>query len=620
MITKITDWLCRISLVTVSLLASSAVGQVTFDVPQADHQPALSAPLSLALSGNNAHLIVPPSASLSITGPITIEAWMKSPDYAGQMTILERYNQDVARDGRGGYGLSTNAGSAVFTLCPGDLRFRCVNAYSSATLATNVWQHVAAVFDGAEMRMYINGVLAGRRSIRVRPPGPTNGELRIGSTNASLQPFTGLIDEIRLSNSSLYLTNFELSAQLVSQNSTVGLWKFDNGSAIDWSSHGNNAVMMGGAAFSPDVPSVPTVAFQIVPTPNVGPSNRLKGIKTISPTEVWAVGEHGPPTYCCFPKEAVSLRWNGLQWVSVPLPPPFGPPAGFSTGNTLVDVDAANGSSVWAFGIAGSNSSARVVLIRWNGSSWIVAGEARDPQYPMNGIGTAKAMTVISDTDIWIVGARIGGASWTLHWDGTSLTTVPSPNLDMGGNGLADVDATAPDNVYAVGSFMVIRWNGSEWVPVSQTSRNIHYLSVAVAGLGNVWLGGRLTTCGPFSGCSSQDGLFRLFDGQFAQVGISGLSAQQVSYNALDAVGPNNVWLAGYADARTLVAHFDGTTWRRIPSQNTPITGGDLDELLDISVLDSTEVWTVGFYSDVFYEPQYQNIVNNLALRRTLIP
>ena len=128
-----------------------------------------------------------------------------------------------------------------------------------------------------------------------------------------------------------------------------------------------------------DAPWTQSATFRITPTPNVGPSNTLTGVKTISPTEVWAVGSHGPADRCCFPKTPVSLRWNGSQWIDIPLPVPAG------TGSAiLIAIDATSPTNVWAVGTIGSGSGQpvdKVWLLRWNGLQWNTVALVADPVY-----------------------------------------------------------------------------------------------------------------------------------------------------------------------------------------------------------------------------------------------
>jgi hypothetical protein len=73
------------------------------------------------------------------------------------------------------------------------------------TVATNTFQHVAGVYDGQFMRLYINGVQVASRDFGSIAPIPTNNlSLKIGvdsTGNGNL--FSGLIDEVNIFNRAL---------------------------------------------------------------------------------------------------------------------------------------------------------------------------------------------------------------------------------------------------------------------------------------------------------------------------------------------------------------------------------------------------------------------------------
>ena len=88
---------------------------------------------------------------------------------------------------------------------------------------------------------------------------------------------------------------------------------------------------------------------------------------------------------------------------------------------------------MWAAGYtndAGSTSSLGTLIEHWDGTSWSIV--------PAPSPGTAPRLTGVSGTSpasIWAVGydTPAGGSgpqTLTLHWDGTSWTTVASPNPD----------------------------------------------------------------------------------------------------------------------------------------------------------------------------------------------
>ena len=70
------------------------------------------------------------------------------------------------------------------------------------------------------------------------------------------------------------------------------------------------------------------------------------------------------------------------------------------------------------------------------------------------------------------------------------------------------------------------------------------------------------------------------------------------------AVGSNDVWAVGWCchatRDRTLIEHWDGTSWSVVPSPNP----GDFDNFLyGVAAVSANDVWAVGYYAHVLYAP-----------------
>lgn len=88
-------------------------------------------------------------------------------------------------------------------------------------------------------------------------------------------------------------------------------------------------------------------------------------------------------------------------------------------------------------------------------------------------------------------------STFTMHWDGTAWSVIPSPNVDVG-NYLSGVDGAAPDDLWAVGNSnssrsvyqtLALHWNGTAWavVPPALSPTNSQFLAVKVFSSTNVW-------------------------------------------------------------------------------------------------------------------------------------
>ncbi len=96
------------------------------------------------------------------------------------------------------------------------------------------WSHVASVFDGSELRLYIDGVRRDSGALTLPSSVIANypGVLRIGANAATSDHYSdGLMDEVRISSSPRYSGESFTppSAPFAVDGSTVALWHFDEG-------------------------------------------------------------------------------------------------------------------------------------------------------------------------------------------------------------------------------------------------------------------------------------------------------------------------------------------------------------------------------------------------------
>jgi YD repeat-containing protein len=224
---------------------------------------------SLSLNGTSGHVTVPGSSSINISGPITIEAWIKV------TAITGNYQDIVCRESWGQAG--TGGGYEFAITSTGKVRldlYQSHNHYTTVigatTITTGAWHHVAGVFDGSQMRVYLNGVLDGSISTTSGPASGTS-PLNIGKSTYTTYYFGGLIDEVRISAAALYNSNF--APGLGPANQTRAYWKFDGQTANDSSGNGNNGTLQTGATYATGVPAQGGLQ-QPVPVAN-GPYNGL---------------------------------------------------------------------------------------------------------------------------------------------------------------------------------------------------------------------------------------------------------------------------------------------------------------------------------------------------------
>jgi hypothetical protein len=222
--------------------------------PFAPQSTPASGNASLTLSAaQGSYVNVPSSPTIDVTGPFTIEAWVNvtSPTSAAGQAIVERYNWSSVDDG--GFALRlTAAGTALF----GIIRQAGVyNLVIGGTSITTGWHHLAGVYDGVQLRVYLDGRLDGTAATSLQPASGT-ASLKVGARgNDAGIPFDGKIDEVRLTASVLYSANFAPDPHPAAvAGLTRGLWRFDARSAQDASGNGNHGTLVNGATFASDHP------------------------------------------------------------------------------------------------------------------------------------------------------------------------------------------------------------------------------------------------------------------------------------------------------------------------------------------------------------------------------
>lgn len=141
------------------------------------------------------------NSPLDLTNGMTIEAWVNPADLNDSRTIMMKErgtslsymlyaNDDVA---------PTAPTANIFT----GGAIREVRPVPDAPLPLINWTHIATTYDGANQRLYINGVLVGSRA-QTGSIAVGNGPLRIGGNNVfGGEFFNGLIDEVRVYNRAL---------------------------------------------------------------------------------------------------------------------------------------------------------------------------------------------------------------------------------------------------------------------------------------------------------------------------------------------------------------------------------------------------------------------------------
>jgi hypothetical protein len=326
----------------------------------------------------------------------------------------------------------------------------------------------------------------------------------------------------------------------------------------------------------------------------------LGGVSALSSSNAWAVGTWSRTGS----GRSMSLieHWTGGRWRLQASPSP-----GNDT-NSLAGVTALSRTAAWAGGsYHTSGQSLKTLIEHWNGSAWRVQ---RSPS-PVTGNNTLSSVVAVSRSNVWAVGNTLStsGRQRTLieHWNGRSWTVQRSPNLGSSSR-LTAVTAVSRSNAWAVGysdssdgttsKTLVEHWNGSSWqIQASPNpSVGLNFLCGVAATSGtSAW------TAGTYVQAGYQAPVMEHWNGQAWQLHASAYQPAGYEYDpcAMAASSASNIWAVGshwYFNAdRTLIEHWNGTSWKTQTSPNAAPGNSDENVLNGVTATSATNAWAVGW-------------------------
>jgi hypothetical protein len=249
--------------------------------------------LTLVNNNTNDYLDAPYSPTVVPRTGITVEAWVIYDDTtlpAGfRWPTIVRQN---ATPGQESYFLRVQAGNTNARVLSFAVRTPGGNRSANWTFAPgqlNVWTHVAATYDGANVALFINGVQVAT-AVGTGAIVDTGGVFRIGcgDLTGSIENWNGQLDEVRLWP--FARTAGEITAtmnmELVSVPGEVSSWNLNN-SGIDTSGT-NTAIAVNSPVFANNTLNLQTVSF---PAINYGNATAgCQGLPRIAATTAPRVG------------------------------------------------------------------------------------------------------------------------------------------------------------------------------------------------------------------------------------------------------------------------------------------------------------------------------------------
>jgi hypothetical protein len=156
---------------------------------------------ALSFNGTSSRVNIGNSSSLALTSAMTLEAWVNP-------TTTTSAWRDVIYKGNDAYFLEASSSNGGRPAGGGTLAGVDTWTTGPAALRTNTWSHLALTYDGAMLRLYVNGVPVSS-SARTGALATTTNPLQIGGDSVYGQYFQGLIDEVRVYSRALSQTEIQ---------------------------------------------------------------------------------------------------------------------------------------------------------------------------------------------------------------------------------------------------------------------------------------------------------------------------------------------------------------------------------------------------------------------------
>lgn len=358
---------------------------------------------------------------------------------------------------------------------------------------------------------------------------------------------------------------------------------------------------------SPTATPVPCSSWRIIPSPDGTkyPDNTLSAVSALSTTDAWAVGGNFAQGGTVGPVVSLIERWDGTSWQVVANPGP----------DFLSGVAAVSATDVWAVGSQWimtdpSTAGYKTLTLHWNGTQWSVVPSAT----PTNSVeNMLTSVVAIAANDVWAVGHYSTSASGAQplieHWNGSAWQIVSSPPVPGTGHGFLTALARVPgtQQLWALGytaaassseplHALIERWDGTAWQVITAPALPSGALAASLKGVvalsaTDAWAVGDYTASN-----HTIRTLIAHWDGTSWQVASS--PDAWGSLSAVAAAGARDVRAVGHiaigdgANQHPLIERWDGTTWQIVSSLEPG--GGTRTSVNSITTDGAGNYWVVG--------------------------
>ena len=157
---------------------------------------------ALSFNGTSSRVNINDASSLDLSTGMTLEAWVYPTSSTGWRTVLLK---EIPGDLSYGIYAFDDASRPVAYIYVGGSE---ISAQGTASIPLNTWTHLATTYDGATLRLFVNGSQVGSRAISGAISVSTS-PLRIGGNAIWGEYFSGRIDEVRIYNRALTQTEIQ---------------------------------------------------------------------------------------------------------------------------------------------------------------------------------------------------------------------------------------------------------------------------------------------------------------------------------------------------------------------------------------------------------------------------
>jgi hypothetical protein len=219
---------------------------------------------------------------------------------------------------------------------------------------------------------------------------------------------------------------------------------------------------------------------------------------------------------------------------------------------------------------------------------------------PTYGLQNLHAVEAASNSDAWAVGEDQGSKTLALHWNGatwTRFTTLnPVTNHEVQ---LSSVSEVASNDVWAVGSYsdsswivhtVAEHWDGAHWTivptpPTPSGARSLVLEAVKMIAHDNGWAVGSENTSG------SNMTVIEHWDGHsWTRVPSPNAAVSINDLRSIAVISPSDIWATGNAyGLGSIVLHYDGANWAL--ARTVPVN------LEALAAASGSEIFNVGYYN-----------------------